>query len=46
MLLSALGASSFGNFLAIIYFWAGEGFLRVGYGSSFKNKDFECHFIL
>ena len=41
MLLSTLGASSLGNTLAGKGMRrVGEEFLRVGYGSSIKNKDF------
>ena len=47
MLLGTLGASLLGNILAGKGLnRAGEGFLRAGYGSSIKNKDFQCHFIL
>ena len=47
MLLGTLGASLLGNILADKGInRAGEGFLRAGYGSSIKNKDFRCHFIL
>ena len=47
MLLGTLGASLLGNILADKGMnRAGEGFLRAGYGSSIKNKDFQCHFIL
>ena len=45
MLLGTLGASLSGNILAGKGV-EGEGFLRAGYGSSIKNKDFECHLIL
>ena len=41
MLLGTLGASLLGNILAGKGMnRAGEGFLRAGYGSSIKNKDF------
>ena len=46
MLLSTLGASLLGNMLpgkgvkGIAFNRAEEGFLRAGYGSSIKNKDF------
>ena len=41
MLLGTLGASLLGNILAgKIMNRAGEGFIRAGYGSSTKNKDF------
>ena len=41
MLLSTLGASLLGNSLASKGMnRPEEGFLRVGYGSSIKNKDF------
>ena len=41
MLLSTLGASSLGNTIAGKGMRrVGEGFLRVGYESSIKNKDF------
>ena len=41
MLLGTLGASLLGNILASKGMnRAGEGFIRAGYGSSIKNKDF------
>ena len=41
MLLDTIGASLLGNILAGKGMnRAGEGFLRAGYGSSIKNKDF------
>ena len=41
MLLGTLGASLLGNILAGKSMnSAGEGFIRAGYGSSTKNKDF------
>ena len=41
MLLGTLGASSLGNILAGKGMnRAGEGFVKVGYGSSIKSKDF------
>ena len=41
MLLCTLGASLLGNILAGKGMnRAGEGFLRAGYGSQIKNKDF------
>ena len=41
MLLSTLGASLLVNILAAKgMIRAGEGFIRAGYGSSIKNKDF------
>ena len=41
MLLGTLGASLLGNILAGKGMnRAGEGFIRAGYGSSIKNKDF------
>ena len=41
MLLGTLDASLLGNILAGKEMnRAGEGFLRAGYGSSIKNKDF------
>ena len=47
MLLGALGASLLDNVLASKGMnRAGEGFLRAGYGSSIKSKDFYCPLIL
>ena len=41
MLLSTLGANLLGNILAVKGMnRAGEGFIRAGYESSIKNKDF------
>ena len=41
MLLGTLGASLLGNILAGKWInKAGDGFIRAGYGSSVKNKDF------
>ena len=41
MLLGTLGASLLGNILASKGMnRGGEGFIRAGYGSSIKNKDF------
>ena len=41
MFLGTLGASLLGNILAGKRInRAGEGFIRAGYGSSIKNKDF------
>ena len=41
MLLGTLGASLFGKILSDKGMnRAGEGFIRVGYGSSIKNKNF------
>ena len=41
MLLGTLGASLLGNMLSGEGMnGAGEGFIRAGYGSSIKNKDF------
>ena len=41
MFLGTLGASLLGNILAGKGInTAGEGFIRAGYGSSIKNKDF------
>ena len=47
MLLGTLGASLLGNILAGKGMnRAGEGSIRAGYGSSFKNKDFSYCLIL
>ena len=46
MLLGTLGASLLGNILVSKGMnRGGEGFIRAGYGSSIKNKDFWYHFI-
>ena len=47
MLLGILGASLLGNILAVKRMnREGEEFIRTGYGSSTKNKDFQYCFIL
>ena len=47
MLLGTLVANLLGNISANKGMnIAGEGFIRAGYGSSIKNKDFWYHFIL
>ena len=47
MLLGTLGASLLGNIVTVkAVNRAGEGFIRAGYGSSIKIKDFQYCFIL
>ena len=47
MLLGTLGASLLGNIVMVkAVNRAGEGFIRAGYGSSIKIKDFQYCLIL